>query len=160
MLSSKLTRTCQAHATQPPHVARSSLPHQQSPPVIKDHCYGFFPPHSTQPTTTLVPPPALIRTPSPVQSISLVPSTPENMSLQLHVTPDDEEVSDSGSGDEVSALQPEINEQSNDEDEHQAHTLLCAAPSSSIATLVQQVSSTGTHHGDHSFAVCISILIP
>ena len=65
---------------------------------------------------------------------------------------DDHEVSDSGSDDDASAPQLEIDEQSDDEDERQAHILLRAVPRSSVEAPVQQTSTT-IQLGNHSFAV-------
>ena len=69
----------------------------------------------------------------------------------------DHEASDPGSEDEH-GVQFEIDEQSDDEDEHQAFALLRAAPNSSVPP-VEQTSSAVTQHGNRNFAVCILMLI-
>ena len=76
------------------------------------------------------------------------PSPLDRSSAQPNV--DNCEISDPGSEDEA---QFEIDEQSDGEDERQAHALLRAAPSPSVA-LVEQTPSVVTQHSDRGFAVC------
>jgi hypothetical protein len=82
---------------------------------------------------------------------------PASLSLD-HPSPQpsasDHEISDPEGGDEMSALQSEIDEQSDDEDDRLAHALLQATPNSSVDTPVQQTPSTAIQHSDHSFVVC------
>lgn len=102
----------------------AQTPSRQNPtPAVEDHRYGFVPPQPIQQAATPIPHQA------PTQNSGLIqlappalPPSPSNLVL------DDHGVSDSGSEGEA-ALQPEIeiDEQSDDEDERQAHTLLRAA---------------------------------
>ena len=69
--------------------------------------------------------------PVPLKSPALPP-------LPLRFASDDHDLSESESEIEASALQPEIDEQSDDEDDRQAHLLLRAAPTSSAATPLRQ----------------------
>lgn len=93
---------------------------------------------------------------SPLDRSSLPParSPPDRSSPQLDV--DDHEASDL---EEEEALEPEIDEQSDGEDEHQAYALLHAAPSPPVATPLRQTLSTVTQHSSRSFAVRILTLI-
>jgi hypothetical protein len=149
----------QTRVAQPPPVIPSP-PRQQSPTEVEDNRYGFSNSQPTQPMTVPIPVP--LSTPSPPLSPSPVPSsmsTPPRETLpQSDVLMDDHDASDSGSDDNVSAPQPEIDEQSDDEDERQAHALLRAAPRSSVVAPVQQ-TSTAVQLGNHSFAVRMPTLL-
>ena len=143
----------QARVPQPPPVILSP-PRQQSPTEVEDDRYGFSNSQPTQPMTVPVPVPLSTRSPplspSPVPTSTSTP--PHETPPQSNALMDDHEVSDSGSDNDASAPQLEIDEQSDDEDKRQAHVLLRAVPHSSVEAPVQQTSTT-IQLGNHSFAV-------
>ena len=116
--------------------------------MVEDDRYGFSTPRQTQPTVTPVTPQTPTQNHSPVQPALLALPPP-------CVIADNHSTSDSGSDSEVLALQPEIDEQSDGEDECQAHALLHAAPTLSVAALIQQSPPAAVQYGDRSFAVRI-----
>lgn len=126
--------------------------------MVEDNRYGFFIPQPAQPITTPVSPPAPIRTPSPARSTPTQPPLEPSI-IGGHDTTGSHDSSDTDS-DETPDLQAGIDEQSDDEDDRQAHALLRAAPtqSPSATTLVQPTLHAVVQHGNPNFAVRIPVL--
>ena len=112
---------------QPPPASHPLLPGQQLSATVQDRHYGFS---LAQPIQREAAP---ISCQVPAQN-----SSPLSLPLPPSITPDDQDISESESKNEASALQPEIDEQLDDEDDRQAHLLLYMALTSSMATPLQQ----------------------